>query len=111
MPIVRNIVFFKYVRSPISFQQMLGRGSRIHLPTNKLMFRVYNYTNATRLLGKDIIVKPTPPPVPPGPPTPPEKIIRVQGFDVHINPAGTYIVTQKDGKLSMKPKRGYLQYE
>ncbi len=100
VPILRNVVFFKYVRSPISFQQMMGRGSRIHLPTNKLMFRVYDYTNATRLLGKDFIGKP-PQPRPPGPPTPPEKVIRVEGFDVHINPAGTYIVTEKEGRLTM----------
>ena len=100
VPVLRNIVFFKYVRSPISFQQMMGRGSRIHLPTNKLMFYVYDYTNATRLLGKDIISKPAVP-RPPGPPKPPEKIIRVEGFDVHINPAGEYIVIEKEGKLGM----------
>ena len=27
---MRNIVFFKYVRSPISFYQMVGRGTRLH---------------------------------------------------------------------------------
>ena len=79
---------------------MMGRGSRIHLPTNKLMFHVYDYTNATRLLGKGFIVRPAPP-RPPRAPTPPEKIIRVEGFDVHINPAGTYIVIEKEGKLTM----------
>lgn len=109
VPILRNVVFFKYVRSPISFQQMLGRGSRIHLPTNKLMFRVYDYTDATRLLGKGYIVKPPSPPSPPGPPTPPETIICVEGFDVHINPAGTYIVIEKDGKLSMVSVEEYKQ--
>ncbi|MFV1951560.1 MAG: DEAD/DEAH box helicase family protein [Nitrospinota bacterium] len=108
VPILRNVVFFKYVRSPISFQQMMGRGSRIHLPTNKLMFRVYDYTNATRLLGKDYLTKPTQP-RPPGPPTPPEKIIRVEGFDVHINPAGTYIVTEKEGRLTMVTVEEYKE--
>ncbi|MBN1254552.1 MAG: DEAD/DEAH box helicase family protein [Deltaproteobacteria bacterium] len=108
VPILRNVVFFKYVRSPISFQQMMGRGSRIHLPTNKLMFRVYDYTNATRLLGKDFITRPTPP-QPPGPPAPPEKIIRVEGFDVHVNPAGTYIVIGKEGKLGMVTVEEYKQ--
>ncbi len=101
VPILRNVVFFKYVQSPISFQQMMGRGSRIHLPTNKLMFRVYDYTNATRLLGKEFISRPSP--------TRDqgergegngEKVIRVEGFDVHIAPAGNYIVTQKEGKLA-----------
>jgi len=100
VPILRNVVFFKYVRSPISFQQMMGRGSRIHLPTNKLMFYLYDYTNTTRLLGKKFKAKPRPP-SPPGPPKPPEKIIRVEGFDVHINSAGTYIVVEKVGKLAM----------
>ncbi|MDP2924426.1 MAG: DEAD/DEAH box helicase family protein [Candidatus Omnitrophota bacterium] len=108
VPIVRNVVFFKYVNSPISFQQMMGRGSRIHLPTNKLMFRVYDYTNATRLLGKDFTTKPTPP-RPPKPPGPPEKIIRVEGFDVHVNPAGTYIVVEKEGRPIMVTVEEYKQ--
>ena len=110
VPIIRNVVFFKYVRSPIAFQQMMGRGSRIHLPTNKLMFRVYDYTNATRLLGKDFVTKPTPAsPRPPGPPTPPERVIRVEGFDVHINPAGKYIVTKIGDKLGTVTVEEYTQ--
>ena len=109
VPILRNVVFFKYVRSPISFQQMMGRGSRIHLPTNKLMFRVYDYTNATRLLGKDFITRPTPMPRPPGQPTPPERVIRVEGFDVHINPAGKYIVTKIGDRLGMVTVEEYTQ--
>lgn len=107
-PILRNVVFFKYVRSPIAFQQMMGRGSRIHLPTNKLMFHVYDYTNATRLLGKDFITRPAPP-RPPGPPTPPEKIIRVEGFDVHVNPAGIYIVTKVGDRMGMVTVEEYSQ--
>ena len=98
VPCVRNIVFFKYVKSPISFYQMVGRGTRIDIPTDKLMFRVYDYTNATRLFGEDFV---TPPPRPPGPggeggdgPT----IIQVEGFEVAVTPAGRYIVTQVDGK-------------
>ena len=57
VPIVQNIVFFKYVRSPIAFYQMIGRGTRLHAPTGKLMFRVYDYTDATRLFGKDFKTK------------------------------------------------------
>lgn len=99
VPCVRNIVFFKYVKSPISFYQMIGRGTRIDIPTDKLMFRVYDYTNATRLFGEDFI---TEPPKPPGGggggggdgPT----IIQVEGFEVAVTPAGRYIVTQVDGK-------------
>ena len=59
VPCVRNIVFFKYLKSPISFYQMVGRGTRIDAPTGKLMFRVYDYTDATRLFGEDFITKPT----------------------------------------------------
>jgi type I restriction enzyme R subunit len=110
VPCVRNVVFFKYVRSPIAFHQMMGRGTRLHSPTNKLMFRVYDYTNATRLLGKGFITRPTPtrePKEPEGEEK--EKVIRVEGFDVHINPAGTYIVTEKEGRLSMVTVEEYRQ--
>lgn len=110
VPILRNVVFFRYVYSPISFQQMMGRGSRIHLPTNKLMFRIYDYTNATRLLGEEFKTRPSP--------TREskesegegkEKVIRVEGFDVHINPAGTYVVTEKEGRLAMVTVEEYKQ--
>jgi type I restriction enzyme R subunit len=110
VPILRNIVFFKYVNSPIAFQQMMGRGSRIHLPTNKLMFRVYDYTNATRLLGKSFAVKPSPAyesKEPQGERK--EKIIRVEGFDVHVNPAGKYIVTRVGDKMGMVTVEEYSQ--
>jgi len=110
VPCVRNVVFFKYVRSPIAFHQMMGRGTRLHPPTSKLMFRVYDYTNATRLLGKGFTTCPTP-----SRETKEtggeeeEKVIRVEGFDVHVNPAGTYIVTQEEGKLSMVTVEEYRE--
>ncbi|MGI9337486.1 MAG: DEAD/DEAH box helicase family protein [Gammaproteobacteria bacterium] len=50
---LRNIVFFKYVSSPIALHQMIGRGARIDEENNKLAFSVYDYTDATSLLGKD----------------------------------------------------------
>jgi len=110
VPILRNVVFFKYVRSPISFQQMMGRGSRIHLPTNKLMFRVYDYTNATRLLGKSFSVRPSPTrETPKTEKKRKEQIIRVEGFDVHINPAGTYVVTKSGDRLTMVTIEEYSQ--
>ncbi|MHC1610501.1 MAG: DEAD/DEAH box helicase family protein [Candidatus Methanospirareceae archaeon] len=110
VPILRNVVFFKYVNSPIAFQQMMGRGSRIHLPTNKLMFRVYDYTNATRLLGKSFAVKPRPTREPKEPAKErKEKIIRVEGFDVHINPAGKYIVTKVGDNMKMVTIEEYSQ--
>lgn len=110
VPILRNVVFFKYVNSPIAFQQMLGRGSRIHLPTNKLMFRVYDYTNASRLLGKSFAVKPSPTREPKEPSEGrKERIIRVEGFDVHINPAGKYIVTKIRDRMEMITVEEYEQ--
>ncbi len=103
VPCVRNIVFFKYVRSPIAFYQMVGRGTRIDMPSGKLMFRVYDYTDATRLFGEKFRSRFTPPrkvtakvPGPDAPP--PEKTILVEGFDVRVTGAGRYIVTSVDGK-------------
>jgi len=100
VPCVRNIVFFKYVRSPIAFYQMVGRGTRLYAPDNKLMFRVYDYTNATRLFGEAFRSQLVPtrergegPPPPPPPPT-----ILVQGFEVRVTDAGRLIVTNVDGK-------------
>ncbi|MEW6381355.1 MAG: DEAD/DEAH box helicase family protein [bacterium] len=104
VPCVRNIVFFKYLKSPISFYQMVGRGTRIDLPTGKLMFHVYDYTDATRLFGEDFIVKPpknTPEGSGPEPSDPlliVKPIIRVEGFTVHVMEAGRSIVTDVDGK-------------
>jgi type I restriction enzyme R subunit len=99
VPCVQNIVFFKYVRSPLAFYQMVGRGTRLYAPTNKLMFRVYDYTNATRLFGEDFVTVVRPPREKRRePPAPPERIIQVEGFDVHITDAGRYIVTHVEGR-------------
>ena len=105
VPAVRNIVFFKYVNSPIAFYQMLGRGTRLHAPSGKLMFRVYDYTNATRLFGEDFVTEVYPGPQPgggdgPEPPDPPEPTIEAHGFQVKVTDAGRYIVTQVDGRAA-----------
>ena len=101
VPCVRNIVFFKYVRSPIAFYQMIGRGTRLDPPSDKLMFRVYDYTDATRLFGEEFKSKFRPPrrkgDEPPEPPEPPERTLQVEGFDVRVTDAGRYIVTSEDG--------------
>ena len=99
VPPVSNIVFFKYVSSPIAFYQMVGRGTRIHIPTNKLMFKVYDYTNATRLFGEEFKRKFTDPKS--GDEIkireePRERNIVVEGMDVRISAAGTYILTTND---------------
>ncbi|MBU0678971.1 MAG: restriction endonuclease subunit R, partial [Verrucomicrobia bacterium] len=109
VPCVRNIVFFKYLKSPISFYQMVGRGTRIDPPTGKLMFRVYDYTDATRLFGEGFITKPTKPRegTGPPPPPPPEPIISVEGFDVHITDAGRFIVADVDGRAMPVPLDEY----
>ena len=101
VPAVRNIVFFKYVKSPIAFYQMVGRGTRLDPATNKLMFRVFDYTDATRLFGEAFRTKATPPRKPrpdgpPGPPSPPPVI--VEGFEVHVSDVGRFLVTNVDGK-------------
>ena len=103
VPCVRNIVFMKYVRSPIAFYQMIGRGTRLDPPSGKLMFRVYDYTDATRLFGEAFRTKfgprkRTEPGPGPEPPEPPERTILVEGFDVRVTDAGRYIVTTVDGK-------------
>lgn len=103
VPVVRNIVFFKYVRSPIAFYQMVGRGTRLDPPSGKLMFRVYDYTDATRLFGEDFIARAVverEPKEGPEPPPPPERQILVTGFEVHVTGAGRYIMTQVDGRAT-----------
>lgn len=98
VPCVRNIVFLKYVRSPIAFHQMLGRGTRLDPESDKLMFRVFDYTDATSLLGDDFFVKPRgpKPPRPPGPPPPPPKV--VEGVAIVITDTGRYLTATLDGR-------------
>jgi type I restriction enzyme R subunit len=100
VPVVQNIVFFKYVRSPIAFYQMIGRGTRLNPATGKLMFRVYDYTDATRLFGEAFRTRwqPRKPHEGGEPPEPPEPTIQVEGFDVRVSDAGRLIVTQVDGR-------------
>ncbi len=102
VPAVRNIVFMKYVRSPIAFYQMIGRGTRLDTPTGKLMFRVYDYTDATRLFGEAFLTR-----------APVrhdgaalecdgeddrERVLQVAGFEVQVTDAGRLILTQIDGR-------------
>jgi len=114
VPVVRNIVFFKYVRSPIAFYQMVGRGTRLDAATGKLMFRVFDYTDATRLFGEEFISEATPPrkrreSLGPEPPEPPERTIMVEGFDVRVAEAGRYIVTEVDGRAMPVTVEEYKQ--
>ena len=100
VPAVRNIVFFRYVRSPIAFYQMIGRGTRLDPASGKLMFRVFDYTAATRLFGEAFRTRATTERTEPSePPTgePPERRITVQGIDVRVSDAGKAILTTVDG--------------
>jgi len=98
VPCVRNIVFFKYVRSPISFYQMVGRGTRLDPASGKLMFRVYDYTDATRLFGEEFRAAQREPREPGEPKDGEPVIIQVEGFDVLVSDAGRLVLTQKDGR-------------
>lgn len=121
VPAVRNIVFFRYVRSPISFYQMVGRGTRLDTPSGKLMFRVHDYTNATRLFGEEFITRPASPRKaisggddaaydPFGDDDPErEPIVQVAGFDVQVTAAGRLVLTQVDGKAMPVPLDVYKQ--
>jgi len=110
VPCVQNIVFFRYVHSPIAFHQMMGRGTRVDPTWNKYMFRVYDYTNATRLLGHRFVSRDRP--------TCPsdeereerrEQRLLVEGFDVRVNPAGTYIVLAEGDRPVMVTLEEYRQ--
>jgi len=110
VPIVRNIVFFKYVRSPIAFYQMLGRGTRLDPPSGKLMFRVYDYTAATRLFGEAFRTRATVERKEPSTEVEhPARIIQVQGIDVRLADAGIAIVTGADGGTELVTLEEYKE--
>jgi type I restriction enzyme, R subunit len=121
VPSLRNVVFFKYMESPILFYQMVGRGTRIDASTEKLMFRIYDYTNATRLFGQSFITKLTgrngstatgqnpdldwfdlgeddqePP-----------QIITVDGFEVQISAQGRFVLGTVNGQTMPIPVAEY----
>lgn len=98
VPCVRNIVFLQYVRSPIVFHQMLGRGTRIDVDTGKLMFRVFDYTDATSLIGAEFKTKfkGSGTKRPPGPPPEPPAI--VEGVQIRVEPTGRWLTAVVDGK-------------
>ncbi len=110
VPGVRHIVFFRYLKSPILFSQMVGRGTRIDEKTNKLMFTIWDYTGATALFGRDFE---TPPPSGgssggdgggggggggPGPGGPPP--VQVKSTEITFKGAGDFQVFNLDGQLT-----------
>jgi type I restriction enzyme R subunit len=100
VPRVRNIVFFRYVHSPILFTQMVGRGTRIHGESGKLAFRLFDYTGATALFGQEFIT--LPPSSGEGgegpPPPPPRPRIKATGVSVAVEEAGHFTVATVDGR-------------
>jgi type I restriction enzyme R subunit len=99
VPCLRNIAFMQYVRSPIVFAQMLGRGTRIDPDSGKLMFRVFDYTEATELLGREFFTKfkaSKSKAKPPGPPPEPPAI--VEGVQIRIEPTGRYLTAVVDSR-------------
>ena len=103
VPWVRNIVFFTHIKSAIRFYQMVGRGTRLHAQTEKISFKLYDYTNATRLFGEDFVSKLTKPkdPLPepnPKPDPPPEPVPEVTRLLVTIKPSENGFIIIKDGK-------------
>jgi type I restriction enzyme R subunit len=90
VPGVRNIVFFRYLHSPILFTQMVGRGTRVDAVQGKLMFRIFDYTGATALFGAPFTTPPPPlEPEEPGTPQPPK--LRATGFTTQVASAGTFL--------------------
>ena len=111
VPRVENIVFFRYMNSPISFYQMIGRGTRIFAPNNKLMFRVYDYTNATRLFGEEFITKLQGKRETSGESDRETDIIppiTISGVEVHVTDAGRFILDENGDPITLEEYREQL---
>lgn len=112
IPNLNNIVFFNQVNSPIVFYQMVGRGTRIGNPRgSKLMFRIYDYTGATRLFGEDFISNPPSETEKEGPGGGDREfdIIRINEnqFEVKTENTGKEILRNIDGKDVLVPYENY----
>jgi type I restriction enzyme R subunit len=94
VPRLQNIVYFRYLKSPITFHQMLGRGTRLHEESGKRHFTVYDYTNATRLMDSSL-AQPAPSEEPQqgaGSDLDPVRIFQADGVEVRIEPDGAAIM-------------------
>ncbi len=111
VPCARNIVFFRYIRSPILFHQIVGRGTRVDGINDKLMFRIFDYTGATALFGADFI---TPPPSGgdggggPGGDDPPPPV-KVKGVKIELAHAGNFYVMNRNGQTVRVTPEEYRQ--
>ena len=111
VPCARNIVFFRYIRSPILFHQIVGRGTRVDPINDKLMFRIFDYTGATELFGADFVTRPpsggSDEPRPPGPPPPPP--VKVKGVQIELAHAGNFYVMNRNGQTVRVTPEEYRQ--
>lgn len=114
VPWLRNVVFMRHMKSAITFYQMLGRGTRIHEPSGKLMFRAYDYTDATRLLGAGFLseartVSEPKMPLPPDDPDAPlaAGALVVEGITVEVRDGGRFVLMGAAGGETRMPLEEY----
>ena len=110
VPCINNIAFFRYVRSPISLYQMIGRGTRIHEASGKLMFTVHDYTDATDLLGSDLKTPAPRQSDSDGGESDPPAIVEVDGFQVRVADIGSYVLMEQNETETRVPLEQYLQH-
>lgn len=111
IPSTRNIVFFRYIKSPIQFRQMVGRGTRIDGATGKLAFTVHDFTNAIRLLGEDLTQRTTDATDNVKPSSPlPERTFEAYGVRVEARENGNFIVIDSgDGQPELVSQTEYTE--
>ena len=99
VPRLQNVVFFRYLKSPILFHQMLGRGTRIHSESGKLHFAIYDYTNASRLLDTPLASRVGAPVEQPDERAEraPVRTFEVRGVEVRIEHDGVFILVPGEG--------------
>ncbi|HPT70915.1 MAG TPA: DEAD/DEAH box helicase family protein [Candidatus Cloacimonadota bacterium] len=112
IPNLQNVVFFKYIKSPILFYQMVGRGTRTGNPIgSKMMFRLYDYTNATRLFGEEFVSRATPTKPDDDMPIQLKQIKKIKvlenEFEIQIQNEGKSILCNEDGIDTLIPYEEY----
>ena len=114
------IVLDKTINSLTEFKQIIGRGTRVLEPHNKMWFKIVDYRNVTKLFRDpgwdgdpdgEVVVEPvsgtwepeTPPPDPPPPPPPPgyRRKLHVDGYDVVIEGMSVKVLDKSSGKTHL----------
>jgi type I restriction enzyme, R subunit len=118
IPNLVNVAFFRYIESPISFYQMVGRGTRTGEPRgSKALFRLYDYTNATRLFGEEFESRDRPTSGGEGDGAGSlttedgdrPRVIQVEGFSVQVEGDGHSVLIERDGDEVLVPLEEYKQ--